>query len=77
MANRLNWLLHGKNSKLCYYLRCFLRYVFPRRLLQARLDRVLARLDRRPDREYILDRVAYYNKLTTAFKTPPPTACGR
>jgi len=77
MANRLNRLLHGKNSKLCYYLRSFLRYIFPRRLLQARLDRVLARLDRRPDREYILDRVAYYNKLTPAFQTPPPTACGR
>jgi len=38
---------------------------------------VLARLDRRPDREYILDRVAYYNKLTPAFQIPPPTACGR
>ena len=24
MANRLNRLLHGKNSKLCYYLRSFL-----------------------------------------------------
>lgn len=42
MANRLNRLLHGKNIKLLYYLRSFMRYAVPRRLLRLRLQHTLS-----------------------------------
>ena len=64
MKNRLNRLLYGKNSKPLYFVRNVVRYLTPKRLTQARLAGVLAELERRPDREYILDRVDYYCKLT-------------
>lgn len=61
--NRLNRIFHNKQIKLFWFLRSFGRYITPKRLLQSRLDRVLAEAERRPDWEYICRRADYYNKL--------------
>ena len=47
--NRLNRIFHNKQIKLFWFLRSFARYLTPKRLLQFRLDRVLAEAERRPD----------------------------
>ena len=70
--NRLNRIFHNKQIKLFWFLRSFARYLTPKRLLQSRLDRVLAEAERRPDWEYICRRADYYNKLSPAPATPPP-----
>lgn len=54
---------NGKNSKLTYYLNGFMFYMTPRALLRRKLKQVLRSLDARQDKDYILDRVNYYNKL--------------
>ena len=69
--NRLNRIFHNKQIKLFWFLRSFARYLTPKRLLQSRLDRVLAEAERRPDWEYICRRADYYNKLSPAPATPP------
>jgi len=51
-----------KNSKLAYNIVSIFRYCTPKFLLRNRLPRILARLDNY-DKEYIFDRVNYYNKL--------------
>ena len=67
--NRLNRIFHNKQIKLFWFLRSFARYLTPKRLLQSRLDRVLAEAERRPDWEYICRRADYYNKLSPAPAT--------
>lgn len=64
MNNRLNRIIHNKPVKLFYFVRNLARYSVPHRLLQSRLDRVLDEAMARGDREYILQRVAYYNRLS-------------
>ena len=54
---------NGKNSKIHYYLVNGLRYIVPNSVYRARLKRELSKFDKSPDRDYILDRVSYYNKL--------------
>ena len=44
--NRLNRIFHNKQIKLFWFLRSFARYLTPKRLLQSRLDRVLAEAER-------------------------------
>lgn len=62
---KLYYILHsGKNSNLKYYLRCYLREYTPKCFSQWRLENLLKTVDVHPDREYILERVAYYCKLT-------------
>lgn len=62
---KLYYTLHsGKNPKFVYYLVNFVRQAVPKPLLNAMLDRELRKLDRRPDKEYILQRVDYYCRLT-------------
>ncbi len=51
-----------KNNKPFYYLRNFVRYIIPKCIYRAMLGRELARLEKE-DKEYILRRVNYYNKL--------------
>ena len=46
-----------------YYSKNFVRYITPKVLLRNRLQKVLAELEKRPDKEYILRRVDYYNKM--------------
>ena len=61
---KIKYTLHsGKNNKMLYYLRGFVKTHLPRRYMQWRRKRLLARACRRPDYAYILERVAYYNRL--------------
>ena len=65
-----NKIFNGKNSKLVYYIKAYAALAIPRRLLRPRvkdLDRIL---DRRPDRDYILDRVNYYCRAESYPGTP-------
>ena len=60
----------GKNSKLKYYLRNVLRYLTPPFFLRIRLNSILKEVEKREDKEYILDRVNYYNKLYKNVQLP-------
>ena len=51
-----------KNNKPFYYLRNFVRYIIPKCFYRAMLGHKLARLEKE-DKEYIMRRVNYYNKL--------------
>jgi len=65
MNRKIYYLFHsGKNCKFLYYLRSYLREAMPRWCTQIQLKPLLAKLDDRPDKAYILERVNYYNKLT-------------
>ena len=57
----------GKNLKFIYYARCFLRGLVPQWILQRRGKSLLDGLDQRPDRQLILERTAYCNKLSSPF----------
>ena len=57
----------GKNLKLVYYARCFLRNFFPKALLERKKTRLLFGLDARADKAEILERAAYCNKLSLPF----------
>ena len=59
----LSRLHKGTNNRLAYYSKNFVRYITPKVLLRNRLPKVLAELEKRPDKEYILRRVDYYNKM--------------
>lgn len=66
----------GKNSKIAYYLRSYLRQCLPRwRTLVIEREgisrRLTRELERRADRDYILERVDYYCKLSTPTPLPP------
>ncbi len=61
--NRLNRILHNKRPKILYFIESFARMAWPKRWLRRKLDRVLAEVERRPDYDYIMQRVEYYNKL--------------
>ena len=66
---------NGKNSKLYYYLSGLLRFYGPCRHLRRKLGRVLQSVDSRDDRDYILDRVGYYNKLSGFVGLGDDTSC--
>ena len=55
-------------SKVFYFIRNFVRYFGPNFLLRIRLQCILKKIDKRPDRAYILDCVNYYNKLEQPFR---------
>ena len=61
----------GKNSKPLYFIRNGVRLAWPAGLLRRRLPHLLDELETRPDREYILSRVDYYNKLAEGAQLPP------
>lgn len=68
--NRLNRILHNKPVKAFYFLRSFVRYATPKRLLQRRLAGVLEQARQREDWAYICRRVDYYNKLMPLATSP-------
>lgn len=68
--NELNRIFHNKPVKFFYFVRNFVRYAVPRPLLQRRLDEVLSEVERRSDRDYILQRVSYYNRLPEGATLP-------
>ena len=53
----------GKNLKFVYYTRCALRNWVPQWWLKHHKTMLLNSLEHRTDKDYILDRVNYYNKL--------------
>lgn len=61
----------GKNLKFVYYARCALRNWVPQWWLKHHKTTLLNSLEDRTDKDYILDRVNYYNKLT---KITPATS---
>ncbi len=62
---KIYYLLHnGKNSNLKYFIRSYLREYTPKIFSQVQLEHELGKLEQRPDKDYILDRVNYYCKLT-------------
>lgn len=63
-------LRSGKNPKFIYFLVNILRQWQPKFLFRMRLERTLATLDKRADKEYILSRVDYYNKLQPGAQLP-------
>lgn len=60
----------GKKLKIVYYIRNFARCLVPRPLLRSQLSELLAEVETRSDKSYILDRVNYYNKLNEKVKLP-------
>ena len=68
--NFRNRIFHYKSAKPLYFVRNFVRYWTPRPLLQRRLKGLLAEVEARPDRDYILQRVDYYNRLPQLVETP-------
>ena len=58
----------GKNSRLAYHWRCLCHRLAPKWWLSRRANELLDSLETRPDRDYILDRVNYYCKLTEESK---------
>jgi hypothetical protein len=54
----------GKNSNLKYYVRSYLRELMPRWLYTRQLEGLLRQVEQRPDKEELLRRAGYYNKLT-------------
>ncbi len=54
----------GKKNKLFYYTQNIIRQAVPKSILQRLLKYELAKLEERTDKEYILDRVNYYCKLS-------------
>jgi hypothetical protein len=68
---KIYYTLHsGKNSKLKYYILSYLSIYTPHWLKAWNRRRILKSLDKREDKAYILDRVNYYNQLTSADFQP-------
>ena len=63
----------GKNNKALYFFKNYCRLGVPSCFYSGRLSRKIAQIEKRSDKEYIEDRVAYYNKLS-AEKTLPAEA---
>ena len=57
-------LRSGKNPKFVYYAQAFVHTHWPAAWLKNSLPRKLAALEQRPDKEDILRRVDYYNRLS-------------
>lgn len=66
-------LRSGKNSKFSYYLTNYIRLVSPKIFFQSRLKAVLRSCQTREDRDYIMERAEYYNKLQTEKVLPVGT----
>lgn len=64
MGARLSYIFHsGKNSKLKYYIESFWSIRKPHWLKVWQYRHALCSLEKRLDKEYILERVNYYNQL--------------
>ncbi len=64
---KIYYTLHsGKNSKLLYYISRCLEISVPRWIRRLMLRRELAQARKREDLPRVLERVAYYNRLTDA-----------
>lgn len=66
-------LQSGKNIKLFYYIKNILGMLIPNIFFQIRLRHKLTSLSGRKDKDYILNRVNYYNKLQVGTILPSST----
>ena len=70
MDNIFYSIRNGKNPKYSYYLKSyFLRLLPLKAICRKRLNKILAQTDTRSDKNYINDRVNYYNRLRTGKTT--------
>lgn len=60
----------GKNLKIVYYIKCFMRYLTPPSFLRHQLKGTLSAAAKRSDWNYIQNRVNYYNKLSAKVTLP-------
>jgi hypothetical protein len=56
-------LIEVRKNKILYYVKNYLRYLVPIRIYQNQLRKKLAKIDDY-DRQYLIDRIGYYNKLS-------------
>ncbi len=63
-------LPNGKNNKIVYYLVSYLRLVVPNFLFRMCRERALRNIHNHPDRNYILQRIDYHNKLSAVTPLP-------
>ena len=69
MDNIFYSIRNGKNPKYSYYLKSyFLRLLPLKAIYRKRLNKILAQTDTRSDKNYINDRVNYYNRLAEPVK---------
>ena len=54
---------NGKNPKFVYYGVNYLRLIIPKFFFQIRLKKELEKLSKSTDKDYIMQRVNYYNQL--------------
>ena len=66
-------LKSGKPSKGKYFVKSFLKNLVPPCFYHAQGKRMLKALEQRSDKEYILDRVNYYNRYDAPFTLPQET----
>ena len=66
---KIYYLLHnGKNSNLKFFIKGYCRQNMPRTLFSMQRKHLLGELEKRADKDYILDRVNYYCKLTPDYQ---------
>ena len=71
MADSLKYKLSsGKPPKALFFLKGFLKMCIPGCYYKFQRKKMIQNLDKRADKEYILERVAYYNKVTTPQPLP-------
>lgn len=70
-TNKLYYLFHsGKNTKVMYYFNSYRRMFTPPVFFRMMRKRLLSQVEKRQDKDYILQRVDYYNKLTSSHFQP-------
>ena len=68
MANKIIYKFKsGKPIKLLYFAKVYLKFLIPFCLYRVRAKRILSSIKKRGDYDYILQRVAYYNKINDAW----------
>ena len=65
---------NGKNPKWKYYLENYLKLLIPSSFYKNRAKLLLQEFHNRSDKNYILDRVDYYNKLEGSNKLSNPVS---
>ena len=60
----------ARTPKFIYYLRANMLLLMPKFILRARMKRALRKAKNSPEREYLISRVDYYNKLSEGAELP-------
>ncbi|MCJ1808827.1 hypothetical protein [Flavobacterium covae] len=67
----LNFLFNsGKNPKWKYYFINIVLNFLPKFIFRSQYPKLIVNFNRRPDKDYILERVNYYNKLNKNTSLP-------